>query len=30
MQTFVSMAEAWHNAYDIAQESIEENGEVKS
>ena len=29
MQTFVSMAEAWHNAYDIAQESIEESGEVK-
>lgn len=30
MQAFVSMAEAWRNAYDIAREGIEENGEVTS
>lgn len=30
MQAFVSEAQGWRNAYDIARESIEENGEVKS
>lgn len=30
MQAFVSDAEGWRNAYEIARESIEENGEVKS
>lgn len=30
MQAFVGDAEGWRNAYDIARESIEENGEVTS
>lgn len=30
MQAFVCDAETWRNAYAIARESIEENGEVKS
>lgn len=29
MRAFVSEAEGWRNAYDIAREAIEENGEVK-
>lgn len=30
MQAFVSEAEGWRNAYDIAREAIEENGKVTS